>query len=157
MSFSTYFLLFFLTCTCCPSIWLMAASDISCGTLHVLWLVSTLSAQYHLSAVSTCDTLRHLLQLVHDTQFTDAPVSGFWRIQVASALGSTGKRSIWFALCFDGLFAAGATGFKSSCQSRDLSAKDGRFTAGATGSKSSASRALFCDSVTTGANPAGWV
>jgi hypothetical protein len=46
----------------------IAASDISCGTLHVLCFVSRLSLQHQLSAFGSCATRRHFSQLSHDTQ-----------------------------------------------------------------------------------------
>ena len=46
----------------------MAASVISCGTLHVLCFVSRLSLQHQLSAFGSCATRRHFSQLSHDTQ-----------------------------------------------------------------------------------------
>ena len=53
----------------------MAASDISCGTLHVLCSASGLSLQYHLSAAGSCVTRRHLSHLSHDTQLLNAASS----------------------------------------------------------------------------------
>ena len=50
----------------------IAASEISCGTLHAQCSASRLSLQYHLSAVGSCATRRHLLQLSHDTQLLNA-------------------------------------------------------------------------------------
>ena len=46
----------------------MAASVISCGTLHVLCFVSRLSLQHQLSAFGSFAIRRHFLQLSHDTQ-----------------------------------------------------------------------------------------
>ena len=50
----------------------IAASDISCGTLHALCSASRLSLQYHFAAVGSCATRRHLLHLSHDTQLLNA-------------------------------------------------------------------------------------
>ena len=46
----------------------MAASDISCGTLHAECSASRLSLQYHLSTAGSCATRRHFSQSSHDTQ-----------------------------------------------------------------------------------------
>ena len=50
----------------------IAASEISCGTLHTRCSASRLSLQYHVSTVGSCATRRHLSQLSHDTQLLNA-------------------------------------------------------------------------------------
>ena len=74
----------------------IAASDISCGTLHALCFESRLSPQHHLSAVGSCATLRHLSQLSHDTQLLTGSsltsCTGLARLLAVTRLGSSRMR-----------------------------------------------------------------
>ena len=69
----------------------MAASDSSCGTLHVMCFASRLSLQHQLFALGSCATRRHFLQLSHDTQLLDvgsarASCAGLARLLAVTAV-----------------------------------------------------------------------